>query len=116
MATNDKYDRQIRLWGASGQRLLGGASILLVGASAAGTETAKNLVLPGVGSVHVVDDAAAHAGDANFFVLPADAGRSRADAARDSLAETNPDVRCTSAREHDLSSLPDRRWRELATG
>ena len=56
MATTDKYDRQLRLWGAAGQRALGNTLVVLVGSSACGTETLKNLVLPGVGSILVVDD------------------------------------------------------------
>ena len=56
MATTDKYDRQLRLWGASGQRALGQTLVALIGTSACGTETLKNLVLPGVGSILVVDD------------------------------------------------------------
>lgn len=44
-----KYDRQLRLWAASGQAALESANILLVnsGAGAVGVETLKNLVLPG---------------------------------------------------------------------
>ena len=57
MATTDKYDRQLRLWGAQGQRALAATTVVLVNATAAGTETLKNLVLPGVGAVHVVDGA-----------------------------------------------------------
>lgn len=61
MATTDKYDRQLRLWGAKGQQALGATHIVLVGTSSAGTETLKNLVLPGVGSFCVVDyDYTAH--------------------------------------------------------
>jgi len=56
MATTDKYDRQLRLWGASGQRALGETLVVLVGSSACGAETLKNLVLPGVGSILVLDD------------------------------------------------------------
>ena len=56
MATTDKYDRQLRLWGAAGQRALGNTMVVLLGSSACGTETLKNLVLPGVGSFLVVDD------------------------------------------------------------
>jgi len=56
MATTDKYDRQLRLWGAAGQRALGNTLVVLIGCSACGTETLKNLVLPGVGSILVVDD------------------------------------------------------------
>ncbi len=44
---SDKYDRQLRLWGERGQRLLESAKVVLLGASAVGTETLKNLVLPG---------------------------------------------------------------------
>lgn len=56
MATTDKYDRQLRLWGAGGQRALGNTLVVLIGTSACGTETLKNLVLPGVGSILVVND------------------------------------------------------------
>lgn len=44
-----KYDRQLRLWAASGQAALESASILLVnsGRGTVGVETLKNLVLPG---------------------------------------------------------------------
>mmetsp|Transcript_9066 Transcript_9066/g.16572 ORF Transcript_9066/g.16572 Transcript_9066/m.16572 type:complete len:664 (-) Transcript_9066:104-2095(-) len=63
MATTDKYDRQLRLWGASGQRALGNTLVVLIGSSACGTETLKNLVLPGVGSILCVDDDDAVAGN-----------------------------------------------------
>ena len=55
MATNDKYDRQLRLWGARGQRDLGDTKVIAVGTSAAGTETLKNLILPGIGAFCVMD-------------------------------------------------------------
>lgn len=44
-----KYDRQLRLWAASGQAALESANLLLVnsGAGTVGSETLKNLVLPG---------------------------------------------------------------------
>jgi amyloid beta precursor protein binding protein 1 len=44
-----KYDRQLRLWAASGQSALEAAHILLVnsGGGTVGVETLKNLVLPG---------------------------------------------------------------------
>lgn len=44
-----KYDRQLRLWAASGQAALESANILLfnTGSGAVGVETLKNLVLPG---------------------------------------------------------------------
>lgn len=44
-----KYDRQLRLWAASGQAALESANILLLnsGSGTVGVETLKNLVLPG---------------------------------------------------------------------
>ena len=47
-----KYDRQLRLWAASGQAALESANILLLnsGAGTVGVETLKNLVLPGIAS------------------------------------------------------------------
>lgn len=44
-----KYDRQLRLWAASGQQALEDAHLLLLnsGAGTVGAETLKNLVLPG---------------------------------------------------------------------
>jgi amyloid beta precursor protein binding protein 1 len=47
MASTNKYDRQLRLWGRHGQRALVEARILVLGAGATGSETLKNLVLPG---------------------------------------------------------------------
>lgn len=45
-----KYDRQLRLWAASGQAALESSNILLVnsGPGTVGVETLKNLVLPGI--------------------------------------------------------------------
>lgn len=45
-----KYDRQLRLWAASGQAALESANLVLVnsGSGTVGVETLKNLVLPGM--------------------------------------------------------------------
>lgn len=44
-----KYDRQLRLWAATGQAALESANILLVnsGCGTVGVESLKNLILPG---------------------------------------------------------------------
>lgn len=49
-AKQKKYDRQLRLWAASGQQALEDAHILLInaGPGVVGVETLKNLVLPGI--------------------------------------------------------------------
>lgn len=103
MATNDKYDRQLRLWGASGQKRLAESCIVLINATAAGTETLKNLVLPGIGRFHIIDDALVSPTKAddpfsNFFVFSKDSNhaesvpKSRAEIATQHLMELNPDV------------------------
>ncbi len=117
MATDNKYDRQLRLWGANGQKKLSESCAVLINATAVGTETLKNLVLPGIGSFHIIDDhqisnRSDGNGDgnkeskesfSNFFVFPNDSSnesqsRSRASIAMEHLSELNPDVNgnCTS--------------------
>jgi amyloid beta precursor protein binding protein 1 len=111
MATSDKYDRQLRLWGSHGQRALSSASILLVGADSAGTEALKNLVLPGVGSFTIVDSAVVSDNDvgSNFFVHQADKGRPRAEVTCGYLKEMNSDVE-GAAILSDPSLLP---WADM---
>uniref|UniRef100_A0A671MJ61 NEDD8-activating enzyme E1 regulatory subunit n=1 Tax=Sinocyclocheilus anshuiensis TaxID=1608454 RepID=A0A671MJ61_9TELE len=50
-----KYDRQLRLWGDHGQEALENAHVCLINATATGTEILKNLVLPGIGVFTLVD-------------------------------------------------------------
>lgn len=68
--------------------------ILLDNADAVGTETLKNLVLPGVGKFTILDNKLVTSQDAssNFFLPEQEIGKSRADVARDALCEMNPDV------------------------
>uniref|UniRef100_A0A3B3S023 NEDD8-activating enzyme E1 regulatory subunit n=1 Tax=Paramormyrops kingsleyae TaxID=1676925 RepID=A0A3B3S023_9TELE len=46
-----KYDRQLRLWGDHGQDALENAHVCVINATATGTELLKNLVLPGKCSI-----------------------------------------------------------------
>uniref|UniRef100_A0A8C3JFF4 THIF-type NAD/FAD binding fold domain-containing protein n=1 Tax=Calidris pygmaea TaxID=425635 RepID=A0A8C3JFF4_9CHAR len=50
-----RYDRQLRLWGDHGQEALESAHVCVINATATGTEILKNLVLPGIGSFTIVD-------------------------------------------------------------
>jgi amyloid beta precursor protein binding protein 1 len=70
------------------------ANILLINADAVGTETLKNLVLPGVGRFTVIDDKQVTQLDlgTNFFVDPSNIDKMRADVVKDMLCEMNPDV------------------------
>lgn len=59
-ASNDKskrYDRQIRIWGAHGQERLESARVCLLNSSSTGSELLKNLVLGGIHSFTIVDEA-----------------------------------------------------------
>mmetsp|Transcript_4260 Transcript_4260/g.13347 ORF Transcript_4260/g.13347 Transcript_4260/m.13347 type:complete len:538 (-) Transcript_4260:244-1857(-) len=95
MATDNKYDRQLRLWGASGQAALGAAHVLCFGAGATATETLKNLVLPGIGAFTIVDGENVCDSDvaSNFFIRSSDLGRPRAAVCAELLQELNPDAR-----------------------
>ncbi|KAJ6129181.1 hypothetical protein N7512_001961 [Penicillium capsulatum] len=101
-----KYDRQLRLWAASGQQALEDARVLLVNSDGplgagntgvpgvAGVETLKNLVLPGIGSFTIVDPATVTEADlgVNFFLDQDSLGKSRAEETCRLLRELNPDV------------------------
>ncbi|KAJ5584888.1 uncharacterized protein N7459_004688 [Penicillium hispanicum] len=101
-----KYDRQLRLWAASGQQALEDARVLLVNSDGplgsstsgvsgvAGVETLKNLVLPGIGGFSIIDPATVTEADlgVNFFLEEESLGKSRAEETCRLLRELNPDV------------------------
>lgn len=76
-----RYDRQLRLWGDHGQALLEEARLCLINATATGTEILKNLILSGVASFTVVDNAKVTTQDltSNFFVTRKHIHKSRAE-------------------------------------
>ena len=96
-AKEKKYDRQLRLWAASGQEALENARLLLLnsGSGVVGLETLKNLILPGVGSFTIVDEAVVEEKDlgVNFFLTEESLGKSRAEESCDLLKELNPEVK-----------------------
>ncbi|KAL0590737.1 NEDD8-activating enzyme E1 regulatory subunit [Plecturocebus cupreus] len=89
-----KYDRQLRLWGDHGQEALESAHVCLINATATGTEILKNLILPGVGSFTIIDGNQVSREDAgnNFFRQRGSIGKNRAQAAMEFLQELNSDV------------------------
>ena len=95
-AKEKKYDRQLRLWAASGQAALENAKVLLLnsGSGVVGVETLKNLILPGVGSFTIVDETNVSEVDlgVNFFLEESSLGRWRAEETRKFLQELNPEV------------------------
>ncbi|KAL2885670.1 Nedd8-activating enzyme E1 regulatory subunit [Ceratocystis lukuohia] len=92
-----KYDRQLRLWAASGQAALEDARVLLLnsGGGTVGVEALKNLVLPGIGHFSIYDEATVTEVDlgTNFFLDEKSLGRSRAECCTNFLLELNPEVR-----------------------
>lgn len=95
-AKERRYDRQLRLWAASGQQALEEAHILVLnsGTGTVGTETLKNLVLPGMGNFTIIDGATVTEDDlgVNFFLEESSLGKSRAEECARFLVELNPDV------------------------
>ncbi|KAK3085260.1 hypothetical protein FSP39_000802 [Pinctada imbricata] len=91
---NNKYDRQLRLWGDHGQSALEQARVCLINATATGTEILKNLILPGTGSFTIVDGNKVSGEDVgnNFFLTSDCIGKSRAKVATELLSELNDDV------------------------
>ncbi|KAM9410124.1 NEDD8-activating enzyme E1 regulatory subunit [Pholidichthys leucotaenia] len=89
-----KYDRQLRLWGDHGQETLENAHVCLINATATGTELLKNLVLPGIGAFTIVDGHTVSGEDVgnNFFLSVNSIGKNRAQAATELLQELNTDV------------------------
>ena len=96
-AKEKKYDRQLRLWAASGQQALEEAHILLLnsGSGIVGVEALKNLVLPGVGQFTIVDSQVVVEEDlgVNFFLEESSLWKSRAGECCRLLEELNPEVK-----------------------
>ncbi|KAL7910023.1 hypothetical protein GGI35DRAFT_447673 [Trichoderma velutinum] len=90
------YDRQIRLWGMAAQAKIQSANILLITIRALANEIAKNLVLAGVGSLTVLDNAIVTEADlgAQFLLSEVEnpVGQNRAEAASAALRKLNPRV------------------------
>ncbi|KAJ9292739.1 hypothetical protein DTO271G3_8438 [Paecilomyces variotii] len=109
-----KYDRQLRLWAASGQQALEESRVLLINSDGpidgmdtpvsgvVGVEALKNLVLPGIGGFTVVDPATVTETDlgVNFFLEEGSLDKSRAEETCRLLKELNPDVDGSFYKEH----------------
>ncbi|KAF2755440.1 hypothetical protein EJ05DRAFT_502901 [Pseudovirgaria hyperparasitica] len=104
-----KYDRQLRLWAASGQAALEESRLLLInsGPGVVGIETLKNLVLPGVGHFTILDSGIITEADlgVNFFLEEQHLGGYRAEHTCNLLKELNPDVQGDFITDHIESFL-----------
>lgn len=108
-----RYDRQLRLWGAGGNNKLEQAHVLLVNGNATGTAILKNLVLPGLGQFTILDASKVTGDDLgnNFFLDPEETkiGDSRAEQAEIYLAEMNEDVTAHSQGQVSATCNPEDR-------
>lgn len=81
--------------GVQGQRRLKNARVLVIGAGGLGAPTLLYLAAAGVGTLGIVDDDVVEESNLQRQVIHgvADVGRSKAESARDSIAQVNPLVR-----------------------
>ncbi|GAA5866109.1 hypothetical protein JCM8547_000601 [Rhodosporidiobolus lusitaniae] len=94
-AHTQKYDRQLRLWGAGGQIGLESARVLLVGGNSTATQALKNLVLPGIGHFTLTSPITSTTPSdlgPNFFLSPPSLSQPLAPSAVSHLLELNSDV------------------------
>ncbi|KAJ3512655.1 hypothetical protein NLJ89_g3399 [Agrocybe chaxingu] len=101
-----RYDRQLRLWAASGQSALESSRLLVISGTATSTSILKNLVLPGIGHFTILDPRKVTPEDSgnNFFLEgPSSIGKSRAEEAVRLLCELNDGVEGKA----DLRSLEE---------
>ncbi|KAG2370759.1 hypothetical protein C9374_014253 [Naegleria lovaniensis] len=102
------YDRQIRLWGVETQNRLNQSRILVYGMNGLSAEICKNIVLSGVGLVHIMDSQLVTQFDlgCNFLVREANIGENRAKACHPNLQELNPLMKVTFEEVDSLSVKP----------
>uniref|UniRef100_A0A7E4VP04 NEDD8-activating enzyme E1 regulatory subunit n=1 Tax=Panagrellus redivivus TaxID=6233 RepID=A0A7E4VP04_PANRE len=102
MVDTARYDRQIRLWGEEGQTSIQSTSVCVLGSSGLSTEILKNLILPGIKSFHIIDDAVVDITDLgnNFFLEMDDVGKPRAEAVVRLLSELNPSVKGSFSKQN----------------
>jgi molybdopterin/thiamine biosynthesis adenylyltransferase len=92
----ERYSRQLVLpeWGEAQQRLLGRASVLVIGAGALGSPVAMYLAGAGVGRLGIVDDDEVELSNLHRQLLhsTSDVGTPKAHTAATRLRQLNPDV------------------------
>lgn len=102
-----RYSRQLYVLGREGQRRMQSARVLILGCTGLGCEVAKNIILAGVHSVTLSDDAVVSWRDlgANSFLRESDLGKNRAEAALPRLAELNRYVSTSTAAGREVQGF-----------
>jgi len=91
-ANEEQFDRQLRIWGSIGQANLRSSFVLLFSSSLEIVEAMRNLVLPDLKQICIIDDAitSQHDINTNFFIDPDDLGVPRANAILHGMKQLNP--------------------------
>jgi molybdopterin/thiamine biosynthesis adenylyltransferase len=109
-----RYERQIRLFGAEGQKSLKKATALVVGAGGLGSSVSTYLAVAGLGRIVVVDGDFVEESNLNRQILhqTRDIGRSKAVSAAETILGLNPEVEVEAialfADEKNLADLVSR--------
>ncbi|XP_017784327.1 PREDICTED: SUMO-activating enzyme subunit 1 [Nicrophorus vespilloides] len=96
-AEAELYDRQIRLWGIESQEKLRAANVLLIKIRGLGSEIAKDILLCGINSLTILDDALVTEEEIfkNFLLSPESVGKNIAEAVLEKAQALNPLVKIT---------------------
>ncbi|KPA84021.1 putative ubiquitin-activating enzyme e1 [Leptomonas pyrrhocoris] len=102
------YNRQEYVVGAETQAKYGSTTVLVVGATGLAAEIIKNIVLTGVKSVKVLDDALISIEDlgTNFFLHPGDVGKPRGATVASAAKELNRFVDVSAVTGDALAHIP----------
>ncbi|KAG0139154.1 hypothetical protein CROQUDRAFT_111731 [Cronartium quercuum f. sp. fusiforme G11] len=103
------YDRQIRLWGLEAQNRMRRSSVLMINFTGITSESCKNIVLAGVGSITILDDQLVTVQDlgAGFFFRDDDIGKLRVVAGKNRINSLNPRVKVIGITENIENKLSD---------
>jgi len=90
----ERYQRQLTLFGKSGQKALGNATGTVVGLGGLGSPAATYLAMAGLGSLTLIDYDRVSTSNLNrqFLHHGEDRGRHKTDSAREKLEKLNPEV------------------------
>ncbi|KAK8799501.1 hypothetical protein WA158_006050 [Blastocystis sp. Blastoise] len=101
-STNERYDRQIRLWGLHGQLLIEKTCVCVVGSDSVASEIIKNLVLVGIHSIYIIDDLLVTQKDIenNFFISADSIGKERATIIAENLQKLNSNSHITVIKQN----------------
>ena len=97
----ERYSRQISLFGAQGQEKLFSGKVLVIGAGGLGSPATFYLAAAGIGQIGIVDGDKVDLSNLQRQILHGmkDLNRDKAESARETLNELNPDVKIFSYNE-----------------